>query len=463
MYCHECGKQIPLNAKFCPYCATKIQIQEENTHEQILEEPYEEDDVKKINSNSYFLGKRLEEIVAEIFQKKGYDIKQRTKILGKGGVYNEIDIIAEKVIPNKGVKSIAIECKNYTKPVGKEEVMYFYKKIEDSPNAPRNMLFVTTSSFTSQAESYAEEVGIELWDSVRLKDEYFKTIVGRGVPHLKPIEKAMSVNVDMNRAISLDLKNSNLVVVEELSLVWKPYYVIEYFYHAKRKLPNKEMRELKGEGVIMIDASSAEIVKQKEDSAVGKIKVSTGKKNILYKLIENYKPIQNYDSPYKEYVNVLPVELSTRSVGKIVKYYIAEIGKKNITYYQEKDYLTPLYITIGPNPNDVIIKKKELIYIPFWQITFSSKFKVYEREILATNGHVIRDEIRNCPKHFSLSQQILGPRNTIAVCEICGEALCEKHIILAPDGKYYCNNDLPHQWKGKEGSKFSILKKLGFG
>jgi hypothetical protein len=76
------------------------------------------------------------------------------KIIDVGGVHHEIDIFVTIDLDN-GYKSIFIfECKNWRKPVGKNEVIVLSEKI-DACQAQRG--FLVSKSFTKDARSQAEK------------------------------------------------------------------------------------------------------------------------------------------------------------------------------------------------------------------------------------------------------------------------------------------------------------------
>ncbi len=471
MFCPNCGKQVPDGAKFCPNCGYNVSSilpgnqpqPEAGVKEAPAPAPHEEppinnddttpespeasrdegaeeieEDMKKVNA--YALGKKLEDLVGSIFRSKGYDVKSRVRLKGQGGVDNEIDLIV-----TKGDRSIAIECKNYDHPVGKEELMYFSKKLEDSVGAPENALFVTNSDYTSEAIAFGQSAGIEMWDGERLKEEYFNAMIGRGVPNMKTLEIALPVYVQLNMAERVDLLNAANVSVEYRRLTWHPYYVIAYTFSVQRKLPTKKVVRHEGSGQVIVDAFSGEVI-------------STGdRRNYLYDEVNRIRPVERYDSPFKDIANVLPVELRARPAEMIAKNHASKVNVKTVNYESKNSVLPDTY-KIEPIPREIIVKRRELLYVPYFEIGYTSKGKSYTRIMLASSGRMIQDDISVCPKHFSLTQMFTGPRKTVAVCEVCGQALCDKHITRAPDGKYYCERDLPEQFREKKQSVFSKVK-----
>ena len=71
----------------------------------------------------------------------------------------------------------------------------------------------------------------------------------------------------------------------------------------------------------------------------------------------------------------------------------------------------------------------QLVYIPKWHIEFSSGDYSYEREILAHSGKIMTDPISICPNHLFKDFIRTSKKNTVAVCEVCGNAFCDKHVF----------------------------------
>ena len=89
---------------------------------------------------------------------------EMTKATGDGG----IDIVAALDKPIVGGKYL-FQCKRYAadSAIGAAIVREFYGAVA-AEGAAKGIL-ITTSDFTSQARTFAERVGIELIDSVRLQ------------------------------------------------------------------------------------------------------------------------------------------------------------------------------------------------------------------------------------------------------------------------------------------------------
>ncbi|MDB2105972.1 restriction endonuclease [Clostridium paraputrificum] len=101
-------------------------------------------------------GYEFEEVVSLLLKKIGFEVEQ-TSLSGDGG----IDIIAYDNRPIFKGKYI-IQCKNWTTSVGQPQIRDLYGVVV-SEQANKGIL-ITTSSFTKQAISFAENKNLELID-----------------------------------------------------------------------------------------------------------------------------------------------------------------------------------------------------------------------------------------------------------------------------------------------------------
>ncbi|GFO97305.1 restriction endonuclease [groundwater metagenome] len=85
--------------------------------------------------------------------------------------------------------------------------------------------------------------------------------------------------------------------------------------------------------------------------------------------------------------------------------------------------------TLKPSRKDVTINEIQLIHVPKWEVEFESGDYTYIRVISANGGTIIADNITNCNKH--LLKDFIKKKN-VAVCDVCGKALCKDHIVKCP-------------------------------
>jgi hypothetical protein len=104
----------------------------------------------------------FEELIADIWEKRGWDTEVTQKSVDKG-----VDIRAHKYTPYE--RKILIQAKKFSEgnKVGSEEVQQYYS-LKDQEDKVDEVLIVTTSEFTSQAEELAESLNVKLVDKERL-------------------------------------------------------------------------------------------------------------------------------------------------------------------------------------------------------------------------------------------------------------------------------------------------------
>lgn len=429
-FCPECGCRLESpQAKFCSACGAKLI---KNLFEEGVNRPstIEGKDV-------YDLGVRLEAIVEKIFQEEGFQTKRRQKIEGKSGAYNEIDIIVER-----GRQKIAVECKNYSTPVGIEKIRDFSSKLRDIGNCWHGLV-VSYSDFTSDAETYAESENIELMGREELTERWVAVSIGRGNRKGEKIdlEYALPLNYDFYKATELDLYNKELVSIKDAKLVYHPFYKIKYQVKWKKRDPSKKLHVFDDKGTVYLDAldnkvlnmlsltGSTDIVKSivKAFSSEARLENSNAKKT-MKELAEGTPTLYSLGIGEDYTVQVLPSKVNAKLAVSTSLQYIIKRHTHEVVYYLKSDdeYDLPRTMRCVPKGSDIRILEKELIHVPKWRIQFISKEKIYYREIFGNSGRTIKDSIINCPEHKS---RILGlNKKAVAVCEICGSSLCEDHV-----------------------------------
>lgn len=422
--------------------------------------------------NADELGRAMEQMSQQILQRMGYKTELRQRLKDKSGSSHEIDIYA-----TRGTKVRAVECKNFgdNRSVGMEDLRNFAQKLFDLkiPNG----LFVTNVRFSGQAEDYASSKKIELWDGHELRERFFSLTIGRLAPSEQAIfENALPLKIEYASAISTQLKNPNSVKISQCQLVFYPYFRIDYRLKAVRVDPTKEKHTVTDEGTYIVDGLDGEIINLKEKTVskmLGFLKGSSSDKT--EKTIQKWVTEDIISLPAESKYSIdqssdfgiskIRPDIAARAAQRAVIDQVIQDNIEDASYEVRigKDKYEKRKMTITPKADEVSIRNAMLIYVPNWNIELEAGNRTYARTILASSSRAVTDEISLCPEHLSVGKFQLVKKQTVAVCELCGQAYCESHITLAPDGVYYCSEHLPEQYRPQEESKPKFGFKLPFG
>jgi len=195
------------------------------------------------DETSYEKGRALEELVAYLFEAKGYRVTRGVWLQGRSGVRHQIDVLADYVAPLH-TSRIIIECKSYDRPVDKDTVMKLIHVVQDL-GADKGIL-VTTSYFTPDAISTAKGYNVDLWDGAKLNSllEELGYMQGQrseapyaGVLYVAPvisIEEACEIADKSLRSLIWGRKGW----IESYSIVFYPFYELD--------VPDARLYEVKG-------------------------------------------------------------------------------------------------------------------------------------------------------------------------------------------------------------------------
>jgi uncharacterized Zn finger protein (UPF0148 family) len=127
--CTNCGSSLAdlSGPKFCPSCGqglsdspTPVSLDQAKQIEGLDEADHQ----PAISIEE--LGRRLEDMMAQILRNMGYSTQVREIIRGTSGSRNEIDILAKR-----GDRVLAVECKNYARFVRADQLREFKSKLDD--------------------------------------------------------------------------------------------------------------------------------------------------------------------------------------------------------------------------------------------------------------------------------------------------------------------------------------------
>ena len=193
-YCPNCGVTLKSeNAKFCSECGSPLTLS--SGSEKVIQGV----DEKEFRANIFELGTQLEEVVEKIYRAKGYATERRRRLQGKSTTRSEIDIVAKR-----GSRIIAIECKNYSYPVGIDKIRDFNQKLQD---LGLQGVFVTYKGLTSDASQFAQSQNIVTLDSGELMEKWWALSIGRENEDLTAeyvtLESALPLNFNFFQATKL--------------------------------------------------------------------------------------------------------------------------------------------------------------------------------------------------------------------------------------------------------------------
>lgn len=260
------------------------------------------------------------------------------------------------------------------------------------------------------------------------------------------MKNALPINIEYSKAIELDLENRDQVKIFENTLYYHPYFAFEYLFKANYHDPSRQLHKFSDKGVVFIDALDGKIVN--DISMKQKISKLFTEEDSDFKLInecEHYNNIETYDILDDKFeIIVMDPQIQNRFSKRLAIDHITEKNMKNITYTPKSSdsILDIKSVKFKPKRKDITIKKVTFFNIPKWDITFSSGEIDYTREIYAHSGTVIEDTIKYCPQHFKLGSLKIFTKNNVAVCEVCGIALCNEHIRTCNTcGMWICYDD----------------------
>ena len=444
------------NAKFCPECGFSLTKGEVSTKEEILtkkEIPTKEavlggQSEEKPSGSVFDLGNKLEEVVEKILQANGYETERRKRVHGKSGTLSEIDIIGRK-----NGKTVAVECKNFSQPVGIEKVRDFAYKLKDVGCGWKGV-FAAYNDFTDSAEQLAQSENIETWHHDEISEKFLALSVGREEARYRGqsllLQYALPLKVSFDQISQVNLLNKDKVMVSNVQLVYHPYYKIEYIFRAIFKDPIKETHKFEDGDILFIDALDARVLNPMPEKGLGMVKkvikvlasrsarAESERTKKLMQELKNNRSVGAYSLDVKaDYTvtnlkpQVTPSQATESSINFIIEKNTTEVRYQPES--EDDEYSTGSEsVTFIPKKRDIRIIRKDIVLVPKWSAEFDAFGIIYNKEILGCSGVPLEDTISFCPKHLKIGAISIISKRTIAVCEVCGLSLCEDHVKQCP-------------------------------
>jgi hypothetical protein len=456
-YCPNCGSRVETDtAKFCSECGFELQdnghlIDDQKEDQLILE--HEPDDTLAIRPD--LLGKNLEIETERILRAQGWQTRRNEWIHTVSGIRREIDIFAEKTCRD-GKQVLGVECKNHTTPLSVKEISNFFDVLRDC--GIKNGRVVAYGGFSESARKLAEHYGIQLWDGDDFNVQYIRSVLGRDNAPSERFEYAMPENIGFEEATRLDLRNPESVYIplDGASLIWRPYYRIGYTLDERVGLPDKSSKRIHDEGYCILDALDGEVLlpskSRSEDGLAGTIKGFVSNDNPeerhVVKELQG-EPTHDYEiTRSKDFrMERLPDNVGMRAAKRLAIQRIQDANSKAISYKMKvgkddrgvTEYRSARFDYV-PSKKNIILKRTQIIYSPKWEIEFQSGKRTYNRHVLANSRVTISDDISTCPYHHLKNLLKFTTVRSVAVCEECGDALCDKHVHQCPVcGRWLCD------------------------
>lgn len=421
----------------------------------------EGEEAESVRLNVYDLGVNLEDTVAAIFNKMGYSVETRKRMPTSSGATAEIDILLRR-----GTRVKAVECKNYdpSRSVGISDLRVFKDKLGDTRIYAG--VFVTNTSFSEDSEKLAESTGIELWDGETLREKFFAHAIGRIRNPTLVEDPILPLHTDFSSASRVSLHNSQVIRLFNSVLLYHPYMEVKYRLHVRRSDPTGRSHSVKDEGTYYVDALDGDIINREKTILEGiggmfkKAEERRQSKEDRF-VTEDLKNIASVTKPVlatSEYqVSVADPAIGEKEAIMIVRRHVAYKNTRTVDYTVRKRGEQEIRkLRIVPRLNEVSIRGTKLVYVPKWNLEFEAGQSSFSREMLASSGRVLVDDMAKCGKCSVLRRQ------SVVVCEVCGKPLCEKHSYQ--EGGWLCEDHISSALKEEIGRKGLLSRlKLGIG
>jgi len=390
--CPKCGAEVDLLALFCSRCGAHLRTARELR------------DV--IEPSTREIGSSLEDSVADYFRRIGFDVEPRVKMRDRFDVFHEIDVLASKDEPFGRIR-VAIECKHVDARIDIKEVRNFHDKLL-ALGITKGIL-VSTGGFTTDAQSHARALGIELWDRGMVKEKTTSTEVPQG----DVIHEALPFSSNaVNELKPRHLRNFNLFS-ESIRFEYKPHYLVDFQCFSQQRVKENSI-VLEAKGTVVVDAITGGVVDRK-------ISVTpTPERPII-------------PGPYAECIG-MPTETITSA--NLPAEILASVSAPRIDSTRARD-ITRMWLVntitirlrfrtsrssgtriVKPRIKDIEILNIQAVKIPLLTGTYRFKNHAYTRTMVATTCRTITDQTLSCVQCNAQSGSI---------CENCGVMICASH------------------------------------
>ena len=388
-------------------------------------------------NDSLYLGVYLKEIsletmdshefkdfIVNLFKRLGYsNIKVGSETAIRG-----VDMTMEKPTDIGGAVRYLIQCEH--QPMGVVAlpvVKILHSTVVSTPTLDKGLI-VTSGRFSSDAVEYAEEIGIELIDALKLIElgkRVSLTIQKKLSPQIEscfPISNKSQIVVKTLDFLKNDLTGfeEKSTKIEEIGLRLVPSYMVDYSINATFSTSVGVIHSINTSSSIFL-SDRGELIHPTITNPLlsQEYRISTVTPDALgdVKIFEKGE----FTKPFKE-IKSTAKDVLTKVYTKTVVYY----GANNRRY--EK--------TCIPKQKDINISDVKQVYIPFWNIMFSMLKNKY-----AIVGVESSSGLTVLPNNMISIKSNSGVKVYPNLCMICSRDMKDQKFVCAECGMITCSKD----------------------
>lgn len=392
-FCPNCGAQADFGTSFCSKCGASLKtiIQSRDS----------------IRPSTKETGSELEDSVAAYFRGMGFDVDSRTKMRDRFDVFHEIDVLASK-IESFGTIRVAVECKHVESRIDIKEVRNFHDKL--AALGITKGILASTGGFTTDAQSHAKALGIELWDTKTLREKLASTEQSQGdvIHDALPFTQAA-----LGELPPRHLQNFSLLS-ESVQFEYRPFYFVDFHCFSQHTVRENSI-VIEAKGTVVIDGVSGQLVDRKMSmSPPSQQPIHPG---VFAECIG--MPTQTVTSvrmPAQIPLSVAGPRIDSTRARDIARMELIKTIAVQYRYHTTRTTGTKI---LKPKKKDIEILNAQAVKIPLLTGVYRFKNHTYVRTILATTRRTIMDQTLSCVQCNSLSTH---------VCENCGSVVCASHV-----------------------------------
>lgn len=121
--------------------------------------------------SKWLIGRLYERYIGQQYEEQGYDVDYV-------GIFKEFEDLGRDLICRNGDEFIVIQCKNWSqfKTIYEKHIFQFFGTVfqykYENPNSKVRAIFCTSTSLSDLARRFAQELGIELQENVKMNINY---------------------------------------------------------------------------------------------------------------------------------------------------------------------------------------------------------------------------------------------------------------------------------------------------